>query len=106
MIGRVTREADMIGIVAILKVKDGSQEALEAVFRDLAPQVRAHEPGNKLYSLTRKQGSTTEYVVMEQYDSMADVAAHGKAPHFLAAQPKLGALLDGRPEIIMLDGVV
>ena len=96
----------MIGIIATLKVKDGSQEAFEAIFRELAPQVRANEPGCLLYALTRKQGSTTEYVVMEQYASMEDVASHGKQPHFVAAQPKLGAVLDGRPEIVLLDGIV
>lgn len=96
----------MIGIVATLKVKDGSQEAFEAAMRELVPAVRANEPGNIQYSLTRKQGSTTEYVVMEQYKSQADVDAHGKSAHFLAAGPKLGACLDGRPELLRLDVII
>ncbi len=95
----------MIGIVATLKVKDGSQEAFEAVFRELAPLVRANEPGCLLYALTRKQGSTTEYVVMEQYKTQADVDAHGKSAHFTTFAPKMGPCLDGRPEIIRLDGI-
>jgi len=95
----------MIGIIATLKVKEGSQEAFEAAFRELAPAVRANEPGNLLYTLTRKRGSTTEYVVMEQYKTQADIDAHGKTAHYLAAGPKLGACLDGRPDIALLDGI-
>ncbi len=96
----------MIGIVATLKVKDGSQEAFEAAMRTLVPAVRANEPGNIQYSLTRKQGSTTEYVVMEQYKSQADLDAHGKTAHFLAAMPALGACLAGPPELLRLDVIV
>lgn len=93
----------MIGIIANIKVKDGQQEAFEAVFRELVAAVRANEPGNVLYALTRKQGSTTDYVVMEQYKSAADVEAHRKYPHFVAAGPKMAPCLDGRPEVILLD---
>lgn len=95
----------MIGIIAHLKVKDGQQEAFEAVFRELAPAVRANEPGNLLYALTRKQGSTTEYVVMEQYKTQEDVDAHGKSAHFLKYAPQMGGCLDGRPDIVRLDGI-
>ena len=95
----------MIGIIANIKVKDGQQEAFEAVFRELAPAVRANEPGCMLYTLTRKQGSTTDYVVMEQYKSQADVDAHGKSAHFTTFAPKMGPCLDGRPEIIRVDGI-
>ncbi len=42
-----------IGVIATLKVQDGKGAELESVFRDLAAQVRANEPGNKLYQLCR-----------------------------------------------------
>lgn len=93
----------MIGVVATLKVKDGKQAEFEAVVKDLIAQVRANEPGNKQYVLTRKQGSTTEYVFMEQYVDAAALEAHGTSAHFKAAGPALGACLDGRPDILRLD---
>lgn len=96
----------MIGIVATLKVKDGSQKDFEAAMATLVAAVRANEPGNIQYSLTRKQGSTTEYVVMEQYKSQADVDAHGKSEHFRAAGPALGACLAGPPDLLRLDVII
>jgi quinol monooxygenase YgiN len=92
-----------VGIIATLKVQDGKQAEFEAAFSELASAVRANEPGNFLYSLTLKRGTTNEYVVMEQYADDAAVEAHGKSAHFLAAGPKLGACLAGRPELVHLD---
>ena len=96
----------MIGLVVTLKIKDGKQEEFEAVARELISQVRANEPGNAQYTLTRKQGSTTEYVFLEQYKSQEDLDAHGKSAHYLANAPKLGPCLDGRPDIIRLDVLI
>ena len=93
----------MIGLVVTLKVKDGKQEEFEGVARELIAAVRANEPGNVQYALTRKQGSTTEYVFLEQYKSQADLDAHGKTTHYTTLAPKLGPCLDGRPDMIRLD---
>jgi quinol monooxygenase YgiN len=93
----------MIGLVVTLTVKEGSQAAFEAAMGELIPQVRAHEPGCLLYSLTRKKGSTTEYVMMEQYKSQADIDHHGATPYFKDALPKLGACLAGAPQTMALD---
>ena len=93
----------MIGLVAKLTVKEGSQKEFEEVMRALAKEVRANEPGNILYDLMVKSGSTTEYYVMEQYRDAEAAAAHSASAHFRAAGPKLGALLDGRAEIIRLE---
>jgi quinol monooxygenase YgiN len=93
----------MIGIVAKLTVKDGAQKEFEEVMTALAKDVRANEPGNVIYDLMLKSGSTTEYYVMEQYKDEAAAAAHSASAHFRAAGPKLGACLDGRPDIIRLE---
>ena len=93
----------MIGIVAKLTIKDGMQKDFEALMSGLAKQVRANEPGNVLYDLMLKEGSTTEYYVMEQYKDAEAVAAHSASPHFREAGPKLGGFLDGRPEIIRME---
>jgi quinol monooxygenase YgiN len=93
----------MIGVLAMLKVQDGKQAEFEAVFGELVKQVRANEPGCLLYSLTQKQGSPTEYVVMEQYKDQAALDAHGKTDYFRAAGPKMAPCMAGRPEIVRLD---
>ena len=94
-----------IGVIATLKVQEGKGAELEAVFRELAEQVAANEPGNKLYRLTRTRADANTYVVMELYDDQAAIEAHGKSDHFRAAGPKIGACLAGRPDIQYLDTV-
>jgi quinol monooxygenase YgiN len=91
-----------VGIIATIKVKPGREAEFETVFRELAGQVKQNEPGCLLYDLFRSKTPST-YVVMEQYASAEALAAHGKTAHFVAAGPKLGAVLDGRPVIDMLE---
>ncbi len=92
-------------LTAALTVQDGKQAEFEAVFKDLAAQVRANEPGNLEYTLTKKRGSTTEYVVIEHYRDASALEAHGKSDHFRAASPKLGACLAGAPVMSFFDPV-
>jgi quinol monooxygenase YgiN len=94
-----------IGVIATLKVQAGKGPELETVFAELAAQVRAGEPGNKLYQLTRPRGTEDTYIVMELYDDQASIEAHGKSDHFRAAGPRIGACLAGRPDIQYLDSV-
>jgi len=94
-----------IGVIATLQVQDGKGAELEAVFGELAPQVRANEPGNKLYVLHKSREDANTYVVMEIYDDQAAIEAHRSSDHFKAAGPKLGACLAGRPDVKFLDAV-
>lgn len=94
-----------IGVIATLKVQDGKGADLEAVFGELAAQVRAGEPGNQFYRLCKSRSDANTYVVMELYDDQAAIEAHGKSDHFRAAGPRIGACLAGRPEIQYLDAV-
>jgi quinol monooxygenase YgiN len=93
----------MIGLVVTLQVQDGKQAEFEAAMATLIPQIRANEPGCVLYSLTRTHGSTTEYVMMEQYRTQADIDAHGKTAHFQAALAALGPCLTAPPQTLTLD---
>jgi len=94
-----------IGIIATLKIKPGKETEFEGVFRDLQGQVAAHEPGCLLYEVFKSRSQPSTYVVMEKYKSQADLDAHRGTPHMAAAGPKLGATLDGRPAIELLDKV-
>jgi quinol monooxygenase YgiN len=94
-----------IGIVATIKVQEGKNAEFEAVFKDLAVQVRANEKGNLFYVLTKSRTEANTYKVLEAYADQEALAAHGQSEHFKAAGPKMGPCLAGRPEIEYLDGV-
>jgi quinol monooxygenase YgiN len=94
-----------IGIVATIKVQEGKNAEFEAVFKDLAAQVRANEKGNLFYVLTKSRSEANTYKVLEAYTDQDALAAHGQSDHFKAAGPKMGPCLAGRPEIEYLDGV-
>lgn len=94
-----------IGIVATIKVQEGKNAEFEAVFKDLAAQVRANEKGNLFYVLTKSRTDPNTYKVLEGYADQDALAAHGQSDHFKAAGPKMGPCLAGRPEVEYLDGV-
>ena len=95
----------MIGVVATLKVQDGKQAEFEAIFTDLSKQVRANEPGNIAYQLTKSRTDPTVYKVLELYKDEDALKAHGGTDYFKAAGAKMGPCMGGRPEIEYLDAV-
>jgi quinol monooxygenase YgiN len=95
----------MIGIVATLRVQDGKTAEFEGIFLGLAKQVRANEPGNVFYQLTKSRADANTYKVLELYKDQAALEAHRGSDHFKAEGAKMGACLAGRPDIEYLDGV-
>jgi quinol monooxygenase YgiN len=93
----------MIGVVALVRVKEGKGEELEAIFAELFENVRAHEPGNITYTLSRKQGSASEYVIQELYAGQDAVTTHTRAPYFRAARARLEACFAEPPVLHMLE---
>jgi quinol monooxygenase YgiN len=93
----------MKAIIAKLKIQSGKEAEFEKVALELAGQVAANEPGNKLYRLCKS--AEGDYLFIELYDSPEAMAEHRAAPHFKEAGPKLAAVMAGRPEITVLDVV-
>lgn len=91
----------MIAVIARLTAKDGQGAALEKVLRALGEQVRAQEPGCKLYQLCKSQ-TPDEVVVIERYADQAALDTHGNTPHFRAAFQELSGLLGKAPAIEVL----
>jgi len=85
----------MLGVIAKLTIKPGSNADFEATMKALQAKVRADEPGNKLYAL-HKTTDANVYVMLERYDDQAALEAHRAAPHFKELGRKLGGL-SGRP---------
>ena len=83
----------------------GKESEFEGVFTALAGQVRANEPGNKLYRLFKSRKDAGTYVVMEIYQDQAALDVHGKTEYFKAAGPKIAPTMAGRPEILYFDSV-
>lgn len=94
-----------IALVATLKVQDGKNAEFEAVFTDLAQQVRANESGCLMYQLTKSRADPNTYKVLELYKDQDALTHHSGTDYFKAAGPKMGPCLAGRPEIEFLDAV-
>jgi quinol monooxygenase YgiN len=94
-----------IGVIATLTVADGKNEAFEAVFAELADAVRANEPGNVFYTLTRSRSNPQVYKVLERYVSQDAMNIHGSSDYFKAAGLKLAPCLAGAPELEYLDAL-
>ncbi len=96
----------MIGLVATLRVKDGQAEAFEDVFREIMALVRLEEPGTLVYQLTKSRADASLYKVLELYQDLAALNAHGTSEAVRAAFSRMGDCLQGRAEVEYLDAVV
>ena len=95
----------MIGVVAVIRAKQGREAEFEQVFAEMTAQVKANEPGNQMYQLTRSRTEPRTYKVLEMYDDQAAFDAHGGSEHYKAGGRKLRDLVEGRPEVEVLDSV-
>ena len=95
----------MIGIVATLKVQDGKGAEFEAIFKELAEQVRANEAGCLMYQLTKSRADPNTYKVLELYKDQDSLTHHGQTDYFRAQGAKMGPCMGGRPEVEYLDAV-
>ena len=95
----------MIGVVATLKVQDGKNAEFEAIFGELAAQVRANEPGALMYQLTKSRTDPNTYKVLELYKDQDALTQHGQTDYFRAIGARMGPCMGGRPEVEYLDAV-
>ena len=95
----------MIAVVATLKVLVGKEADFEAVFLELTAKVRANEPGNLLYQLTKSRTDAATYKVVELYKDKEALTAHGGSEYFRELGRKMGPFMAGRPEIEYLDSI-
>lgn len=95
----------MIGVVAKIVAKEGQEQTLEDAFRVAVAAVKADEPGNKMYQLTKSRTEPRTYKVMEIYTDQAALDAHGQSEHYKALGRTLRDAVEGRPEVEVLDTV-
>ena len=96
----------MIGVIAVIRAKQGQEAEFERVFAEMTAQVKANEPGNLMYQLTRSRTEPRTYKVLEMYADQAALEAHGASEHYKAGGRQMRDLVEGRPEVEVLDAVV
>ena len=91
----------MPSIVATVKVKEDKLEEAMGFFKELAAGVLANEPGTLAYVIHQRRDDPHTVVVFEKYESDEALAIHGQ--NLAAKGAKFMALLDGAPDIVILD---
>ena len=94
----------MISVIAKINVKDGRQEDFESAASELADAVSKNEEGCLFYALHRSDDPKM-YVFVERYTDMDAVEAHRNSAHFKELAPKMGAFIDGRPDIMRVEQI-
>ncbi len=94
----------MLAVVATIKVKPGMERDFEAVAMQLVQKVNAAEPGCKLYTLCKGEAPLT-YVFLERYTDEAATQAHRASDHFKDLGRKMGAFMDGPPQVLRMKEV-
>ena len=96
----------MIGVVAVLKVKEGQEAEFERIFKEMTAKVKADEPGNHMYQLTRSRNESRTYKVLEMYADEAALEAHRTSDHYKAGGRQMRELVDAPPQVELLDAVL
>lgn len=91
-----------IVVVATMKAKPESVDAVRDACKQAIEAVHA-EPGCDLYSLHEADGT---FVFIEQWADADALTAHSQAPAVATLFGTVGELLDGAPDIKMLQPVV
>jgi quinol monooxygenase YgiN len=89
-------------LIARIKAKPGSENDLEAAFRDMIKKVRAAEPGCLTYVLHKSNEDPTTFVWYETYTDEAAFAAHRKTDHMKEMGARIANLLADKPQIELL----
>lgn len=89
-------------VVATIKPADGRIEDVEAVLRELAPEIHT-EDGCEKYAIQRGKD---RIVIIEQWRDMAALGAHGQGPAVQQMGQRLDGLVSGPPDIQILEAVV
>ena len=95
----------MISLVVKLPLQEGKVAEFTEAFKEIVVGV-ATEEGNLLYSLSFSKKEPNTAVIMERYTDQDALTAHSQSDHYKAFGPKIGGLLAGAPEMMMMDEVV
>ena len=90
----------MIGVIATLKIKEGSGKDFEKIASKLVEQVNTNEEGVIYYDLYKDDETT--YIFLEKYKDQEAQTIHGQTDYFKALGAEMGAFMTAMPDIKML----
>ncbi|MFG2448317.1 putative quinol monooxygenase [Streptomyces sp. NPDC048512] len=79
------------GLFVRFTLKEGAGEAFDALMRETAAGIRAHEPGTLVYACHEVEGAPNERIFYELYVDHAAFEEHERQPHtrhFLSERSK------------------
>lgn len=94
----------MVPVIAKLGVKEGKMDEAVAMIKTLVAEV-AKEEGTLIYKFCKDAKKPNTLVVMEAYKDKAALQAHSSTPHFQEFFAKFSAVMDGAPEIMILEEI-
>ncbi len=95
---------DLVYVVAKLQAKPGKEEALRKVIEPLVEPTKK-EQGCRRYSMMLDRQNPAVLVILEEWDTEADLNTHLALPHLRTVFAQLPDLLGAPPDIIRLKHV-
>ncbi|MFP6640442.1 MAG: antibiotic biosynthesis monooxygenase [Myxococcota bacterium] len=93
----------MPSVVANIKIKADKIEEAKTFLVQLAKETLESEEGTLVYTVHQRQDDAATFVFYEKYSDDEAFKLHGK--NLASKGAEFGPLLDGPPEIIMLEEV-
>lgn len=93
----------MVAVTALLRAKEGREQELEALLRELAGAVASNEPGCASWWPVRSKHDSRLYLLIERYTDDGALADHANAEHYVEAIPGLMDCLEGPPQLALFD---
>ncbi len=91
-----------ITVLALVKAKDGMEEAVKQELLSLVKPTRS-EPGCISYDVHQAANEKSEFMFYENWKSMEDLEKHRETPHLKAYRQKVGSLLAKPIEVILFE---
>lgn len=95
----------MISLVVKIPLKEGKAAEFTEAFKEVAAGA-ATEEGNMLYSLSFAKNAPDTAVIMERYTDQDALTFHSQTDHYKAFGPKIGGLVAGAPDMMVMEEVV
>lgn len=94
-----------ISLIAKLTAAEGKVDDVKAALATLI-EAADEEAGLLIYGASQAKDDPRSFVFFELYENEEALGVHGKGEGMAAAMKALGGLLDGRPEVTLMDPVV
>ena len=95
----------MIKVTANNNVKAECVEQYLTITKELVEKTNALDKGCIKYELCKDVKDPLHFVMLEEWESQADLDAHMKSEHFTTLIPKMDGLTSGPPALTLLEKV-